>query len=144
MLISISIYLYAFQAAATSLCTQMCTLFHPILFQRITLVILEVFFTYPSKQRSGSHLFPLLKESPLKRQIVQCTWLSSLENVLLAKIYWLHVSDLQNKNFSILSHPENKMRETANQMFCPWMTQDGEFFFFFFPLVKINPHSFII
>lgn len=29
-------------------------------------------------------------------------------------------------------------------MFCPWMTQDGEFLEKFFPLVKINPHSFII
>lgn len=43
-----------------------------------SLVILEVLFIHPSKQSSGRHLFPLLKENPLKRQTVQCTWLGSL------------------------------------------------------------------
>lgn len=112
-----------------------------------SLVILEVLFTHHSKQSSGRHLFLLPRGSPLKRQIMQYTWLSSLENVVLARIYQLHMLDLQNKKFSTLSCPEHRMREIGTWMFFPWMTQDEEIYFFalfFFFLVKINPHSFVI
>lgn len=93
-----------------------------------SLISLEVLFTHSSKQSSGRHLFPLLKENPLKRQIVQCTWLGSLENVVLAKIYQLHVPNLQKKKVSTLSHTEDKMREIGNWnfFFFPWVIQDGE------------------
>lgn len=93
-----------------------------------SLIISGVLFTHPSKQSSGRHLFPLIKESPLKDRLCSAHGLAAWK-MQFAKIYQLHMPDLQNKKFSILSHPEDKTREIGTWMFFSQMTQDEEFIF---------------
>lgn len=97
-----------------------------------SLVILEVLFTHPSKQSSGRHLFPLLKESLLKRQIVQYAWLGSLENVVLQRSISYVCQICRTENSLSWIVPEDKMREIDIWMFIPWMTQDGDLIFALF------------